>query len=51
MEGKGRCAFVADVNPYGLEVLDKSINFHVYDWFNLGYCRIVKGSVSFVITA
>ena len=21
VEGKGRCAFVADVNPYGLEVL------------------------------
>ena len=31
MEGKGRCAFVADVNPYGLEVIYKSVNFHLCD--------------------
>ena len=31
MEGKGRCAFVADVNPYGLEVIYKNIHFHLYD--------------------
>ena len=51
MEGKGRCAFVADVNPYGLEVIYKSIHFHLYDCSTnrLAYskCWIVKCSVSF----
>ena len=31
VEGKGRCAFVADVNPYGLEVRYITIKLHIMD--------------------
>ena len=33
VEGKGRCAFVADVNPYGLEVRYIQIKLHIMDFF------------------
>ena len=33
VEGKGRCAFVADVNPYGLEVRYIPIKLHIMDFF------------------
>lgn len=32
VEGKGRCAFVADVNPYGLEVRYIPIKLHIMDY-------------------
>ena len=41
VEGKGRCAFVADVNPYGLEVIHKSTYFHfIMRIFESLYCYI-----------
>ena len=35
VEGKGRCAFVADVNPYGLEVRYIPINCKLWIFFTL----------------
>ena len=35
VEGKGRCAFVADVNPYGLEVRYISIKLQIMDFLIL----------------